>query len=41
MTEIGGLTREGALFANPARELEYLPGDPPESGHAREMCCSW
>jgi glyoxylase-like metal-dependent hydrolase (beta-lactamase superfamily II) len=32
MTEIGGLTREGALFANPARELEYLPGDPPESG---------
>ena len=37
MSEIGGLTREGALFANPARDLEYLPGEPPEPGHAREI----
>jgi glyoxylase-like metal-dependent hydrolase (beta-lactamase superfamily II) len=37
MSELGGLTREGAHFANPARELEFLAGDPPEPGHARAI----
>jgi glyoxylase-like metal-dependent hydrolase (beta-lactamase superfamily II) len=37
MSELRGLTREGALFPSPARELEYLPGEPPEPGGAREI----
>jgi len=33
----GGLTREGKRLPSPPRDLDYLPGDPPESGHGREI----
>jgi glyoxylase-like metal-dependent hydrolase (beta-lactamase superfamily II) len=31
------LTREGAFYPSPARDLEYLPDDPPEPGQARRV----
>jgi glyoxylase-like metal-dependent hydrolase (beta-lactamase superfamily II) len=31
------LTREGALYPSPARDLEYLTGDAPEPGQARRV----
>jgi glyoxylase-like metal-dependent hydrolase (beta-lactamase superfamily II) len=37
VSEHGAITEEGARLRTPARELDYLPGEPPEPGHAREL----
>lgn len=33
----GAITQEGERYPSPRRALDYLEGDPPESGHARQI----
>ena len=33
----GAITREGERYPSPRRDLDYLDGEPPEPGHARQV----
>ena len=33
----GAITQEGERYPSPRRTLDFLEGDPPESGHARQI----
>jgi hypothetical protein len=33
----GAITREGERYPSPRHALDYLDGDPPEPGHARQI----